>query len=159
MELKIKPLTYLLTAAILVTTASCGFRSTATDPAALEAHFEAVRSDERQLISRIVEDPQRTSTLFKLLDERDQTVAEHAATVMAYIDDMRTLNANYDAPQADFEQLFASYRANRQTYQKDLVDIVQKMKASTTAKEWKRLAKFQLDELNPRKMTQPGGGA
>jgi hypothetical protein len=159
MKLKKKPLSYILVTAILMTTASCGFRSTATDPAALEAHFETVRLEERELITKIVEDPQRTRTLFTLLDERDQKVAEHAATVLAYIDNMRTLNADYDAPQADFEQLFASYRANRQTYQKDLVNIVQKMKANTTAKEWKRLAKFQLDELNPRRMTQPSGGA
>jgi hypothetical protein len=33
------------------------------------------------------------------------------------------------------------------------VNIIQQMKANTTAKEWKRLAKFQLNELNPRAIT------
>ena len=154
-----KPLNYLLVTATLMITAGCGFRGTTTDPAALEAQFESVRQNERQLITRIVEDPRRSDALFMLLDARDQIVSDHAETVVAYIDNMRTLNADYDAPRTDFEQLFASYRANRQTYQKDLVNIVQKMKANTTAKEWKRLAEFQLDELNPRRMTQPSGEA
>ena len=159
MKLKKKPLGYLLVTTILMTMAGCGFRGTTTDPDTLEAHFESVRQNERQLISKIVEDPQRSNALFMLLDARDQIVSDHAETVVAYIDNMRTLNADYDAPRTDFEQLFASYRANRQTYQKDLVNIVQKMKANTTAKEWKRLAEFQLDELNPRRMTQPSGEA
>ncbi len=154
MKLTKKPLRYLLVTAILMITAGCGFRGTATDPAALEAHFESVRQNERQLITKIVEDPQRSNALFMLLDERDQIVSKHAGVVVAYIENMRTLNADYDAPQAEFEQLFATYRNDRQTYQQDLVNIVQQMKANTTAKEWKRLAKFQLNELNPRKMTQ-----
>ena len=137
----------------------CGFRSTATDPAAVEAQFEAAKQDERQLLTAIVEDPERTNTLLMLLDERNQTVANHAATVETYINNMRTLNADYDAERADFELLFAAYRTDRQTYQQNLVNIIQQMKANTTAKEWKRLAKFQLNELNPRAMTTPAGGA
>lgn len=159
MRLQKKPFLSLLAVATLVTTAGCGFRSTATDPAALEAHFEAARQSERQLVTEIVQDPQRTNALIMLLDKRDQTVAEHAKIVTTYINNMRTLNANYDAPQAEFEQLFASYRTSRQTYQQDLVNIIQQMKANTSAQEWKQLAKFQLKELNPRAMTQSSGGA
>ena len=154
-----KTLLYFFSSAILLITAGCGFRSTATDPAALTAQFETARQNERALITKIVEDPQRSNTLLMLLDERDQTVAAHADTVAAYIDNMRTLNANYDAQQAEFEQLFTAYRTKRQTYQQDLVNIIQRMKSSTTAKEWKQLAKFQLNELNPRKITQPNGRA
>ena len=148
-------LPFLLATTILVV-AGCGFRSTATDPGAVEAHFEAAKQDERQLLTAVVEDPERANTLLMLLDMRNQTVANHAATVETY---MRALNADYDAERADFEQLFATYRTDRQTYQQQLVNLIQQMKASTTAKEWKRLAKFQLKELNPRAMTTPAEGA
>jgi hypothetical protein len=79
-------------------------------PPRWKASLRPQKQDERQLLTAIVEDPERTNTLLMLLDKRNQKVAIHAATVDTYINSMPALNVNYDAERADFELLFAAYR-------------------------------------------------
>ncbi|MEE4361482.1 MAG: hypothetical protein V2I63_08145 [Pseudomonadales bacterium] len=128
------------------------------DPAAVAAQFEAARAREQALVRETVADPDRMTTIVGLIDERDRIVSAYAERVRRYVEDARRLNGNYDARIEDFEVLVSEFRDARQSYQEAMVRIVDRMKDATSDAEWKRLAAFQLKELNPRSMTQPAGG-
>ena len=124
----------------------------------MQAQLKASKVAERQLLEDVVEDSKRAETFGLLLDERDTIVSVYADVVADYIASMRALNSDYDATAEDFERLITDYRSARQSYQQDLISVIQRMKATTNEKEWKRLAKFQLQELNPRETAPSKGG-
>ncbi len=148
----------ILLGTVLLMMIGCGTRSTTTDPEALQARFTASKVAERQMVRDVIGDTARASSFLLLLDERDVIVSNYADVVENYIEEMRVLNADYEASREDFERLLTNYREARQSYQRDLVAVIQQMKAATQQNEWKRLAKFQLQELNPRETIHVTGG-
>ena len=128
------------------------------DPAKVQRKVEQAKGVERQVLVDVVKDEERLSELLDLLVERDRLVAEYAELVTAYRKKMQRLNASYGTSREEFEEAFDEYNGLRATTQKEIVDLIARMKAATTAEEWKALSKHQLKKLNPRELVYSGEG-
>lgn len=149
MEFMKLPLIALATIALGVAL-GCAGRSKVQDPEALQAQAAQAHADYRQLIASVIDDPARAASFAALADERDSLIRRHSASVQRYSMAMSALNANYSATREDFEKLIRTYNSARHVAQIEAVALLGRMKATTTQKEWKTLAKFELDNLKPR---------
>ena len=137
---------------VLVLLASCAALRQPPDPAEVQAQIAESREQETELVRATVMDPARAERFVGLLRERDLLVEEHARRLIEYRRKVATLSADYDARREDFEALFADFNRQRESAQKETVDLVVAMKEATTADEWKTISRFQLKRLDPRKL-------
>lgn len=142
---------------VLAIVLGCASGSKPVDPAAVQAKVEASEAEFRDLANDTIEDRDRAATFIRLLDERDALIADHAGAVRRYAETMKALNADYDASRDDFERVARQYNSDRRLSQSRFVDLMSRMKAATTDKEWKKLSKFELKELDPRKLAYAPG--
>ena len=131
----------------------CASRSQAPHPDELQAKLKATQVEFRDLIASEIDDPARAKTFAALSDERDSLISKHGEAVQRYSTTMKKLNSDYSSTREDFENLVRDYNRDRRTAQIEFVELIGKMKATTTEKEWKKLAKFELQKLNPRTMS------
>jgi hypothetical protein len=68
------------------------------------------------------------------------------------------LSRDYSTERENLENLIQEYNAERRAAQTEFLALMGRMKATVTAKEWEKLAKFELKELNPRTMSYQAGG-
>ena len=132
--------------------ASCATLTQPPDPAKVQAQIAEAREQEIELVRATVADAERAERLLELLAERDRLVAEHAKSVIEHRQKIATLTADYDARREDFEALLADFNRQRASAQKETIDLVAAMKATTTPDEWKTISRFQLKRLEPRKL-------
>ena len=156
--LRVRISVLIVAVAALTVVSACAARKGPPDPAKVERKLEQTKSGERQLLAGLVRDEHRLTELLDLLVERDRLVAEYAEVVSAYRVDMKELNASYDTSREEFDRAFDEYNGLRSVTQKEIVELIGKMKALTTAAEWKKLSKYQLKKLNPRELTYSGEG-
>ncbi len=128
----------------------CASGSEPIDPAAVQARIADSKAEFRALAASTIEDSGRAIAFAALLDERDALIARQSDTVKRYSESMKKLNADYDATREDFDRLTLKYNSDRRIAQSQFVNIMERMKSATTEKEWKKLVKFELKELNPR---------
>ena len=128
-----------------MTIAVLGCSKPAPDPA-------QQRASETALIQATVADPARAERLLALLEERDRLIEETAAMMKQYRRELKSVNADYDSSREIMIEMIDYY--NRERAQKLLrfIELIAKMKAATSAEEWKPIAEFQLDYFNPRQM-------
>lgn len=148
----IKFFTFCVACAVLAIAFGCASRSHAPDPDELQARVEATHAEYRELIASQIEDPERAEAFAALSDERDSLIARHSMVVRQYSTAFKELNADYSSTREDFESLLQDYNRERRASQAEFVELMDKMKATTTKKEWEKLAKFELRKLNPRTM-------
>ena len=143
-------------AAVLATVAasllSCASFKELPDPVKVQAQIAKAREQEIALVRATVADPKRAERLLQLLAERDRLVEEHARRVVEHREKIALLAADYDARREDFEVLLACFNQQRESAQRETIDLVAAMKAATTADEWKVISRFQLKRLEPRKL-------
>ena len=72
---------------------------------------------------------------------------------------MKALNADYDASRDEFEQVILAYNSERRRAHSRFINLMTRMKATTTEKEWKSLSKFELKELHPQALVHAPGGS
>lgn len=111
-----------------------------------------MRASETALIQATVTDPARVERLLALLQERDRLVEETRTMMKQYRRELKSLNADYDSSREIMVEMIDYY--NRERAQKLLrfIELTAKMKAATSAAEWKVIAEFQLEYFNPRQM-------
>jgi len=143
----------LITACSLLLLAACASNKGAPDTAKIEAELAEVHHQEIELVRSTVPDIERADRLIALLSERDRLVSEYVNEIVAYREQMSALNADYHAPRASFDVLFAQFNRSRDAAQKEFIALLKTMKDETTEKEWKVLSKYQLKKLNPRDLT------
>lgn len=143
---------------VLATALGCASRSKALDPAELQSRTAAAQAEFRALIATEITDPTRAATFAALADQRDELMARHSESVQRYADAMRNLSADFDASREDFETLVQDYGQERRAFQEEFVALMDQMKATTTEKEWKKLAKFEIEELGPTTAAHSTGG-
>lgn len=148
----IKIFTTCLACAALAIAIGCASRSPAPNTDEAQARIEATHAELRELIASEIDDPERAKMFAALSDERDNLIDRHFEVVQRYSTTMKKLNADYSATREDFENLVQGYNRDRRASQAEFVELIGKMKAAATEKEWKRLAKFELQKLNPRTM-------
>jgi len=130
----------------------CASRSQPPDPDALQARIEATHAEFRDLIASEIDDQERARSFSALSDERDLLISRHFELVQRYSIAMKALIADHSSTREEFETLIHDYNRDRRASQVEFVELIGEMKATTTKKEWKKLAKFELQELNPRTM-------
>jgi len=135
----------------------CASKSKALDPDELQANMAESQAEFRELIAREIDDPARAKLFAALADERDSLVSRHSAYVQSYSRSLKKLNSDYSATREDFDNLIETYNTERRSSQAEFLDLIGRMKAATTEKEWKKLAKFELKKLNPPAMTYSVG--
>jgi len=136
----------------------CASGSEPIDPEAVQARIADSRAEFRALAESTIEDAGRAGQFVSLLDERDALIATHARTVKQYAETMKSLNTDYDATRDDFKNVVLAYNSERRLAQGRFVDVMSRMKAVTTEKEWKRLVKFELKELHPQALVYSSEG-
>jgi flagellar motility protein MotE (MotC chaperone) len=137
---------------VMLLLASCATLRQPPDPVEIQAQIAEAREQEIALVRATVADPQRAERLLELLVERDRLVEEHARNVIEHREKIAVLAADYDARREDFEALLTQLNRQRTSAQKETIDLVTAMKATTTAEEWKVISRFQLKRLEPRKL-------
>jgi len=131
----------------------CVKRTEAPDPAALRAQIAEARQQETDLVRSTVADPARAEQLLQLLEERDRLMAGYARRIGEHRSEITALNADYDATRADFDALLTDFNRQRAEAQSEIILLIDAMKQTTTADEWKVISKFQLRRLHPRQLS------
>jgi hypothetical protein len=111
-----------------------------------------LRADETTLVQATVADPARAERLLALLDERDGLIEETIEMLQQYRRELRAINADYDARREIIIEMVDQYNRDRAHKQLRFIDLITKMKATTTADEWKVIAEFQLDNFKARQL-------
>ena len=122
-----------------------GCAKQAPDPAQL-------RADETTLVQSTVVDDARAERLLALLDERDGLIEETIEMLRQYRRELRAINADYDASREIIIEMVDEYNRDRAQKQLRFIDLISKMKVTTTADEWKVIAEFQLDNFKARQL-------
>jgi len=142
----------MMPAAVLVVVLGCASGSKPIDPEAVQAKVAASEARYRELARSTIADADRARTFVELLDERETLIAAQAEAVQEYAGAPKALNTDYDASRGDFERTILAYNSERRLTHSRFVDLMSRMKATTTEDEWKKLSKFELKELNPRSL-------
>ena len=137
---------------LVVLLASCATLGQPPDPARVQAQIAESRQDEIELVRATVADPVRAERFLDLLRERDRLVEEHSGRLIAYRQKLAALTEDYDTRREDLEALLADFNRQRESAQKETIDLVTAMKEATTTNEWKTISRFQLKRLDTRKL-------
>lgn len=142
--------------AFVFSMAACSFRSAPPDPAQLEQQIADAKVEELDLARATITDQERASQYIELLGARDQLLDRLVDDVSQHRDAMVRLNADYYAERSEFEALLADYNQKRAAAQRSLVDLISKMKQTTTDDEWRVMSRFQAGRLDVRQMAYRG---
>jgi len=139
---------------------ACASRNEAPDPVRVQEEIAEHRVQEVDLVRATVMDQKRADRIIDLLADRDRMISVHTNEIIEYREKMAALNADYNAQRESFDVLMTSYNNQRETAQKEFVALLELLKKETTAEEWKKISKYQLKRLSPRKLTygQASGG-
>ena len=153
-------LTATITAISVLLLPACASRKEAPDPVKVQEEIAEYRNQELDLVRSTVLDSERADRLIDLLADRDRLISDHIKEISAYREKMSALNADYNAQRESFDVLMTSYNGQRATAQREFVALIEAMKKETTVEEWKKISRYQLKRLNPRKLAynQPSGG-
>ncbi len=149
-----------ITAISVLLLAACASHKEAPDPVKVQEEIAEYRNQELDLVRSTVLDSVRADRLIDLLADRDRLISDHIDEINAYRKKMTALNADYNAQRESFDILMTSYNGQRATAQREFVALIEAMKKETTVEEWKKISRYQLKRLNPRKLaySQPSRG-
>ena len=128
-----------LTLAFVLVLAACSHKP---KPSSL-VPAEGALDDLRSAVAREIRDPDRAKRAAALVDEIEQLTSAAHADFKVHAAALRTLNANYDATQAEFSKLFRDFNAMRDARQTRALDINRRAKALVSAEEWNALSRVR----------------
>jgi hypothetical protein len=99
--------------------------------------------DMRDYVGKNVPEPARSTKLLGLIDAYEASIAALNEQLQAGFREFRSLNADYDAPPERLLKAHEDFVVARRKLVLKALDVVQGMKASTSAEEWKDLAKLE----------------
>jgi membrane-bound lytic murein transglycosylase len=129
---------------------------------------KAVFDERRAAVRSEIKDPAKAAQGSELVDQLERLVKEASNDRKAHDDRIRSLNANYDATEEEFQAAFREFNVRQKDRQDRLLEINQRAKDITTAEEWKALAKvheemlkrgFEEQEEERRGAAHPRGAA
>jgi len=142
---------FLITGILLFS--ACALRPEVPDPVKVQEEIGEYRRQELALISTTIPDPERANRMIRLLGERDELIAQSTKTINAFRDQISILNADYHADRESFEALVANYNSQRAVAQEKFTALIGAMKKEASSEEWKVISKFQVERLQPRRLT------
>jgi hypothetical protein len=104
---------------------------------------EGALDDLRAAVVREVKDPERAKQAVGLVDELEQVTISAHGDFKAHADALRSLNANYDATEAEFGTLFREFNARRDARQARSLELNRRAKALLSADEWNALSRVR----------------
>ena len=110
----------------------------------------------RSAVLREIKDPDKASQVAGLVDQAERVLIEANDDRKAHDARIQSLNADYDATEEDFRAAFREFNAKWNDHQDRILDLNQRAKALTTAKEWKALTKAQKEAVKKAMETVRG---
>jgi len=157
--MKLNAIFIVFAASIAISTfIGCASTSKDSNPDEMEKQRADTRAEFQNLISDEIDDPARAEKFAALSAEREQLISQHATAVHHYAKRLKSLSRDYSTERETLENLIQEYNAERRAAQTEFLALMGKMKATVTAKEWEKLAKYELKELNPITMSYQAGG-
>jgi hypothetical protein len=104
---------------------------------------EGALDDLRAAVVREIKDPERAKQAVGLVDELEQLTIVAHADFKAHASALRTLNANYDATEAEFGRLFRDFIVKRDARQAHSLDLNRRAKALLSGAEWNALSRVR----------------
>ena len=145
-----------LISAILVVAAACATLQNVLNREQIEIAYDSARAEELELVRSTIAGRERIDAFIALLQERDELLDSYARGVAVHREKLAGLTADYDASRADFDALLEEFNRRREAGQRELVELIYRMKQATTAGEWETIAAFQTENLDLRRLASPG---
>jgi hypothetical protein len=142
-----------LWAMMLLQFSACAIRKEAPDPIKVQEKIAEYRSQELELVRATITDSGRLERMTRLLDDRDQLIADSKDMIISYRQQMTRLNSDYYADRESFEALVDRFNQQRVDAQNQYIALVEAMKAETEPWEWQAISKFQMKRLQPRELS------
>jgi hypothetical protein len=108
-----------------------------------EQATESATQKMRRVISSDVAEAGRRDQMLKLVDKFEAVQTSFNKDVVDFITHYQTLNANYDAPRAAFDQLFLQYNTERVQARNQALDLHFQLASLATDKEWGRISEAE----------------
>jgi hypothetical protein len=124
----------------LATVALSGCKSSNPSP---EQTTESATQKLRKVISSDVAETGRREQMLKLVDKMEAVQTAFNKDVVDFVTHYQTLNANYDASRAAFDQLFSQYNAERIQARGQALDLHFELASLATDKEWGRIGEAE----------------
>ena len=81
--------------------------------------------------------------MLALVDQIEATQRSFSTQAAEFATQYSKMNADYDAPRARFEQLFAAFNGQRIQSRDRIIDLHFRLAALATEQEWKRIGKAE----------------
>jgi uncharacterized coiled-coil DUF342 family protein len=134
-----------LTAALLVFAWLGAYGCAAPQTSTERAHDEM--NDFRAAVRKAVPDPARSQQVIGLADQLEKLVEEANAEARSFHERLTTLNANYDATEADFAKLLAERESTRRAWRERVLAARTGIAQHLTDAEWKQLESARAEAL------------
>jgi hypothetical protein len=104
-----------------------------------------------------VKDPVRAARIEKLAEQADCQAGELSWFSHEFRDQLRALNANYNAKPKEFKNLIADFKLQRQRLRDGIIDLLFRIRKLATEQEWKELSGFERRALSQRLLDETVG--
>lgn len=130
-------------ATLILLMPACASRKEAPDPILVQKKIAEYRAQELDLIRSTVLNRERADHLIELIGKRDQLVSDFGKKIAEYGKKIAALNADYHAERDSFDMLMTGYNRQRKAAQHEFVALIDAMKKTLTADEWKIISSYQ----------------
>jgi hypothetical protein len=97
----------------------------------------------RQAVSSNVREDSRRNQMLTIINQIEATQRGFAEQTARFVESFRTINADYEAPRAAFDKLFAEFNVQRVQARDRVIDLHFQLTAIATTKEWERIGKAE----------------
>ncbi len=125
----------------LASAASPGCKSTTPSP---EQTTERTTQKLRQVISGEIADAGRREQMLKLVDQIEAVQTRFNEDASAFVAKYQSVNGDYDAPRAAFDQLFSDFDADRIRARNQILDLHFQLASLATDSEWGPIGKAEV---------------
>ncbi len=115
-------------------------------PSALESS-EGAFDELRAAVRSEIKDPDKAAQGINLVDQLERLVIQANNDRKAHDDKIRSLNANYDATEEEFQAAFREFNGRQKNRWDRVLEINQRAKNLTTEEEWNALARVHEEML------------
>jgi hypothetical protein len=113
-----------------------------------EQTTESATQKLRRVIASDVAEQGRRAQMLKLVDRMEEVQSAFNKEIADFVTHYQTLNANYDATRAAFDQLFSQYNTERTQARSQALDLHFQLAALATDKEWGRIGEAEAKMYN-----------
>jgi hypothetical protein len=113
----------------------------------------------RDTVSAKVTDEQRKAQMLEIVDQVETLHLRFSRETADFVASYRKLNADYDSPRAEFEQLFADYNTKRIKARDEALDLHFELASLASASEWEAIGTAEIklyEKVNAARSEESG---